>query len=801
MQADDMTGQLIGHYRLLSIIDHGGTSTIFRALDIHLHREVAVKIFAPREGHTEEFLRRFAREARVLAQLDHPQILPVYEYGEQNGKAYLVMPLMNGGSLRDRLRKQRIIPPAETVHLIGQVLTALQYAHDRGLIHRDIKPGNMLFKARSNEKDGDRLYLSDFGLVKVLSSLQESMLIQDGISADTRTLTGTPSYMAPEQIMNHASQVSDIYAMGIVLYEMLTGEQPFTSDTYVGLLMKHLHESPRPLRAINPRISPALEAVVLRAMAKDPDQRYQRPQDLQEALEQVVSEAQAATWKKDFHATTPANTRPHSPDRPSQGGLRDDLTLPSQTSSTLVSRGSYANRQSDPPSYSPMSIQRPAIEQFAGPQHTQRRIPRPLVFGLIALATLFILGGSVYAGGLLPRISGPTPQPSATSPAAVSSTPSPKATTVPMPSTSIDCPDENTARAAVTAPLVRGNQNNAFYIENEGSLQQPGNSILKRYDINSKKTVEVSKLSQSYISEAQLSQNGQWMLFTAQIAGRAQLRMVRIDGQGMQTLFCAPINQRISGTQWSYNQHQAVFNVGIDRPTTYLMDLPTGNVQALLVPEQLAFMPITWLDSTHIYLTSFLPNSDSGLMDIYVLDTKKGTYQHLNDLQKIQTSPCHSFDTDYDSKLLFITSCKAEAGPGWLPTGPTILTVQPAKGGKTEQVTTFDQAVTTIRTISKDTFLLVMMNSKGASSIWKMKLDGSNLTRLTADSSNEQSLCSFSQYTWSNASPDLGYYAFQTFDTTTKKWRLFYGSLATGGAIPFASPESGETWLIGWSSL
>src|SRR5579859_6230498 len=254
MRPEDLQGQTLGHYRIVRQVGYGGMSTVFLAEDLNLGREVAMKVFWPRPGETKDFLRRFAREARVLAQLDHPNILPVYDYGEQYGLAYLVMPRMPGGSLRDRLRTTKSVPIADAIRLIEQVLTALQYAHERGLIHRDIKPGNMLFKA-----DGT-LVLSDFGLVKVVTPTEDFSQTAkgDGLSITGSAIAGTPDYMPPEQIMGNVVPASDIYAVGAALYEMLTGVHLFTADNYLGMLMKHLNEQPRPLRQLNPQVSPEI---------------------------------------------------------------------------------------------------------------------------------------------------------------------------------------------------------------------------------------------------------------------------------------------------------------------------------------------------------------------------------------------------------------------------------------------------------------------------------------------------------------------------------------------------------------
>ncbi len=299
MRPEDMVGRVLGHYRIIRQVGYGGMSTVFLAEDINLGRDVAVKVFWPRPGETKDFLRRFSREARVLAQLDHPNILPVYDYGEQDGQAYLVMPYMPGGSLKDKLKERNALLPAEAIYLTIEMLNALQYAHERGLIHRDIKPGNMLFKS-----DG-KLMLCDFGLVKVISPDTEGKSAFETTSETGPAITGTPEYMPPEQINGHPTFASDIYSIGIVLYEMLTGVRPFTSNNVMSVLMKQIHEQPRPPREINPTISPQLQVVVLRAIEKDPVRRYQRPIDFLQELKQIEIPAGVAGDCNFYYANYP----------------------------------------------------------------------------------------------------------------------------------------------------------------------------------------------------------------------------------------------------------------------------------------------------------------------------------------------------------------------------------------------------------------------------------------------------------------------------------------------------------------
>lgn len=319
LRPDDMVGQILGRYRIVRPVGYGGMATVFLAQDMQLRREVAIKVFSPNLRETTDFLRRFAREAQVLAQLDHPNILPIYDYGEQSNLAYLITPYIAGGSLKDLLQARRLLPPTEALHLITQALNALQYAHERGLIHRDIKPGNMLLKSDNT------LLLSDFGLVKVLSAHGAAII---AVTQTGQIIAGTPEYMAPEQAFGQPMPASDIYSIGVVLYEMLTGTRPFTADTALGIAMKHAYERPPSLRQFNPQISPQLDAAVLQTLVKDPTKRFQRPAAFLQALIQATTPEGlpgSASPTSRLAPTIPAVWPPQSPQ---QGANRVDLTTP-----------------------------------------------------------------------------------------------------------------------------------------------------------------------------------------------------------------------------------------------------------------------------------------------------------------------------------------------------------------------------------------------------------------------------------------------------------------------------------------
>jgi eukaryotic-like serine/threonine-protein kinase len=786
MMPDEMLGRLLDHYQLLRSLGYGGSATVFLARDIHLQREVAVKVFMPSDGSTQDFLRRFEREARVLAQLDHPHILPVYDYGKENGNAYLVMPHMVGGSLRDWLRRRGAVPPAEVVRLMSQMLSALQYAHERNLIHRDIKPGNMLFKA-----DGT-LMLSDFGLVKVLTGEDgQTPLLNESTSMTTHALTGTPDYMAPEQINGKVVPASDIYALGVVLYEMLTGTHLFQADNYMGVLMKQLYEQPRPLRELNPQIAPELEAVVLRALQKDSARRYQHPDELRLALQQAIGQATTLTDAFDpaSHRQQVTHTVPSLPTQPDSASLKSH-TLPS----TLT-----------PPSL-------PAGPRQASRSHT----PLIVALVLIILALVAGLSGVLYSQGLIggrrpPATGGTTPVASATIGSKSGPTPASAVTTAPVSATQTSCPATGQARAAVTAPLVLGGHDNIVYIVNEGTPGNPTAGTIKRHEVLpgfTTKGVEISKLPQASISSAQLSQDGAWVLFVANIAGLSQLRLVRVDGQGLQTLYCAPTNQTISHIQWSFDQRTIVFNTSptsSNQNTTYLLDVLSGTIEQELA-SQSNLIPQVWLDNTHVYMLGSVDGSNA--QNIYLLDIKKGAQQQATTLQKIMTDTqhCGSFDTTYDSQLLLLSTCRLAAAAGGgqpAPVGPTTITSQPATGGSAKTVQTLPHAVTMLRAISRDTLLLLVENYSGDTSqngLWRMNTDGTGLAQLSSDKNNTQSLCPFTQYAWSNASRDGEFYALQEVDPRTNTYNMYYGSLSGGAPTQFAGITGTQLLLVGWTS-
>jgi len=257
-----LIGQKIDRYEILELLGEGGMATVYKALDTRLEREVAVKVIR-REAFPPEqldmILKRFEREAKSLGRLSHPNIVSVMDYGEYDGAPYLVMIYLPGGTLKEKLGKP--IPWRDAVQLILPIAHALEYVHDHNIINRDVKPSNILLTEK------EQPMLTDFGLVKLFEG-REANLTASGAGI------GTPDYMAPEQWTGEASALSDMYSLGVVLYEMITGHRPYTADTPAGVLLKQVNEPlPLPNQYI-PDLPKNIESVLLKVLAHKPDDRY-----------------------------------------------------------------------------------------------------------------------------------------------------------------------------------------------------------------------------------------------------------------------------------------------------------------------------------------------------------------------------------------------------------------------------------------------------------------------------------------------------------------------------------------------
>ena len=276
----DLVGHDIGRYHIVEQLGQGGMAIVYKAYDTRLDRDVAIKIirmenFAP--AVAEHTLKRFEREAKSLARLDHPNIIPIHDYGEHDGSPYLVMKYIPGGTLKAQTGSP--LPFARAARLLVPVARALEYAHSLNIIHRDVKPANILITAAGEPM------LSDFGVAKILESDEGNTLTGANVGV------GTPEYMAPEQWENQVSPQTDVYALGVVFYELVTGQKPYTADTPAAVLRKQLLDPlPRPAQLL-PGLPEAVEKVIYKALAKTPEARYASMGEFAGALEKLAAQA------------------------------------------------------------------------------------------------------------------------------------------------------------------------------------------------------------------------------------------------------------------------------------------------------------------------------------------------------------------------------------------------------------------------------------------------------------------------------------------------------------------------------
>ena len=262
-----------GRYRVMRKLGAGGMADVYLAEDEELGRRVAIKILNDRHANDESFVERFRREAKNAAGLSHPNIVSIYDRGEAEGTYYIAMEYLDGRTLKELLIARGPMPIADAIHHTRQILNALRFAHKKGVVHRDIKPHNVMV-------DGDgRLKVTDFGIARAGASQM----------TEAGAIVGTAQYLSPEQARGAAvDQRSDLYSIGVVLYEMLTGNVPFTGESPVEIAMKHLSDTPRPPSSIRPEIPPDLDMVVLRALAKNPDDRFQTAEEMDAELAHIA---------------------------------------------------------------------------------------------------------------------------------------------------------------------------------------------------------------------------------------------------------------------------------------------------------------------------------------------------------------------------------------------------------------------------------------------------------------------------------------------------------------------------------
>ena len=325
-------GAEIAGYRLLSLVTRGGMAVVYLAEDLRLGRKVALKILAAELAEDDDFRTRFLRESRIAASIDHPNVIPIYDAGEANGHLYIAMRHVADTDLRGLLRSEPVLEINRATSIASQTAGALGAAHERDLVHRDVKPANVLLIRRTTAGSLDHVYLSDFGLAKHTKSVS-------GLTA-TGHFMGTVNYAAPEQV--EGKQVdgrTDIYALGCVLFECLTGRPPFHKEEGVAVIMAHLREPAPTVSSLRPDCPPALDRVVAKTLAKSPDDRFQTCDELIDALQRATPAPSGQFTETASAASIPvADTIPPPPEPPAEAA-GDAATATARIGHAAGSRG------------------------------------------------------------------------------------------------------------------------------------------------------------------------------------------------------------------------------------------------------------------------------------------------------------------------------------------------------------------------------------------------------------------------------------------------------------------------------
>jgi serine/threonine protein kinase len=479
---DNMTGRTLGNCVLERMVGQGGMGSVYLAQQIRPSRRVAVKVLHPNFSVNsevyQEFLVRFRREADVIARLEHVNIMPIYEYGEQDNLAYLVMPYLGGGSLRDVLNKRGALPLDEATAYIEQAAAALDYAHSQGVIHRDLKPANFLLAS-----DG-RLVLADFGIARIMEESASNSAL-----TGTGTVLGTPEYMAPE--MARGEQIDyrvDIYELGVVLFQMISGHVPFTGSTPIAVAAKHIQEPMPFLQRENPAIPPAVDAVIQKATAKYVDGRYNSARAMAVALRNAISgNASSATYYDHIDNAPTMRAGGQSVILPPPVPQYNTAATGFQQPNTMAPNGGWDNNANQYPSYANYNQQPGAYGNYAAPQAPQQPKRQSLWWVVAVLVALILITSGVFAavqlnknntGAVLTPVpattpaNGSTPATTATTQptATPKPTPSPTATTQPTPSPTAT---QQPSPTAVTPGQIYGATTPGANCDNGGGTWAP----------------------------------------------------------------------------------------------------------------------------------------------------------------------------------------------------------------------------------------------------------------------------------------------------------------------------------------
>ncbi len=681
-----LIGQYLGQYVVTEPLSKGGMATVYRARQLNVDRDVAIKVLKPEFVKNPEFIKQFEREAKLIASLSHPHILKLFDYGNQGDIVYLVTELLPGGSLADRIKAGPL--PLDTAgRIFGQMTQALDYAHRRGIIHRDLKPGNVLL-----DEDGN-VFLVDFGIATLLSEVAEQ--------AQTGLIVGTPTYIAPEQWLGlEVDARTDVYAIGVILYQMLAGKPPFVGDSMDSLLQQHLYEQPPPIHLVNPRLPPDMDQVIDKALAKAPADRFESAVALGNAFEAIVQSQLMLDHVPVVQPAVPV------------------VPLPQPTAES----------------------ERPENVEPELPAPRKKR-SAPIVAAVMVVALALIAAGVAILSG---RAVQPTVTPTvlavaviktATSPPTVTQvrptptfTPTPTATPIPTITPNL--------QATISAGIAMTSTAEAIIVKNAATQTPVPTAVLPtatapagsagklvcasdrdgNWEIYVMDTggQNLRNLTNNRADDTQpvWSPDGKHVAFISDRDGNSEIYVMDADGQNLRNL----TNNRADDTQpaWSPDgKHIAFISLRDGHAQVYMLDM-TGLTQRITNDQDVDGYPAWSPDGRQIAYES----QHSGTFALYIMDLGTGKEKRLTNNSSNNRFPAWSPDGKH---IAFISDRQIK----W-----DIFVIDP--DGKNERNLTNNPADDTDPMWSPDGKQIAFLSDRRESrEIWLMDADGSNPFRLT----------------------------------------------------------------------